>query len=351
MRLSRDLHDGLGQVMGYLNVQAQAVQTLLADGQPQAAQSNLADLTQATQDAYADIRNHILGLRTDEPAPHNFMLLMGDYVQQFGEQTGLAVSLSLPAAAPDALPDPLFAPAIEDQALHIIQEALANVRKHANASRVEVAFSVAADQVQIVITDDGVGFLVSGFCVGKWQILSGIAHIPSPNHFGLEIMRERAAQAGGQMEVRSAPGQGTQVLATLPRFLPVVGDGEDAYIKGLRLLLVDDHPLFLDGLRNLLRARGLTVVGVAHDGLEAQEKARLLHPDVVVMDLNMPRCDGLTATRAIKAELPEIKIVILTVAEDDDHLFEAIKSGASGYLLKSLDANKFCSLLTGLLRG
>ncbi len=65
----------------------------------------------------------------------------------------------------------------------------------------------------------------------------------------------------------------------------------------------------------------------------------------------MPRCDGLTATRAIKAELPEIKIVILTVAEDEAHLFEAIKSGASGYLLKNLDANKFCSLLTGLLRG
>ncbi|MBP7962919.1 MAG: response regulator [Caldilineaceae bacterium] len=346
VRLSRDLHDGLGQVMGYLNVQAQAVQTLLADGQPQAAQSNLTDLTQATQDAYADIRNHILGLRTDEPAPHDFMVLLDDYVQHFGDESGLVVSLSLPTAVPDALSGPLLVPAIEEQALHIIQEALANVRKHAHASRVEVAFSVAAEQVQIVIGDDGVGFAIADF-----ELRSGEPSGDGSHHFGLEIMRERAVQAGGQVEVRSAPGQGTQVLVTLPRFLPAVAEGETGYLKGLRLLLVDDHPLFLDGLRTLLRTRGLTVVGVAHDGLEAQEKARLLHPDVVVMDLNMPRCDGLTATRAIKAELPQIKIVILTVAEDEAHLFEAIKSGASGYLLKNLDANKFCTLLTGLVRG
>lgn len=353
VRLSRELHDGLGQVMGYLNVQAQAVQTLLADGHTHAAQGNLTDLTHAAQEAYTDIRNHILGLRSDEPASHDFMLLVGDYIRHFGEHAGIAASLSLPAPALGALPDPLFAPAIEEQALHIIQEALTNVQKHANASRVDVAFSMAADHVQIVITDDGDGFAIlnAGLRGGNHPAKIAPSSYPGPNHFGLEIMRERAMEAGGQMEVRSTPGQGTQVLATLPRFLPVAAEGEDANIRGLRLLLVDDHPLFLEGLRNLLRARGLTVVGVARDGLEAQEKARLLRPDVVVMDLNMPRCDGLTATRAIKAELPEIKIVILTVAEDEEHLFDAIKSGASGYLLKSLGANKFCSLLTGLLRG
>ena len=90
---------------------------------------------------------------------------------------------------------------------------------------------------------------------------------------------------------------------------------------------------------------------MAHDGNEAAQQAQTLRPDVVVMDIQMPGCDGLEATRAIKAELPEVKIVMLTVAEDDAHLFEAIKSGASGYLLKSLDANEFCVLLTGMLRG
>lgn len=118
-----------------------------------------------------------------------------------------------------------------------------------------------------------------------------------------------------------------------------------------RILLVDDHPLFLDGLKNLLTARGVQVVGAAHNGLEAFEKARNLHPDVILMDIQMPVCDGLCATRLITAELPEIKIVMLTMSSDDDDLFEAIKSGASGYLLKTEDTEEFFHLLMELERG
>ncbi len=119
----------------------------------------------------------------------------------------------------------------------------------------------------------------------------------------------------------------------------------------MRVLLVDDHPLFLDGLRNLLDARGVEVAGVARDGLEALELARALRPDVILMDIQMPRCDGLRATRLIKAELPEIKIVMLTISAADQYLFEAIKSGAAGYLLKTLDTDEFFELLLGLARG
>lgn len=119
----------------------------------------------------------------------------------------------------------------------------------------------------------------------------------------------------------------------------------------LRILLVDDHPLFLDGLNNLLRGRGLQVVGTARNGLEALEKARNLHPDVILMDVQMPVCDGLCATRLITAELPEIKIVMLTMSSDDDDLFEAIKSGASGYLLKTEDTEEFFKRLMDVERG
>jgi len=163
------------------------------------------------------------------------------------------------------------------------------------------------------------------------------------------MMRERAAQVGGRLEVRSAPGQGARVILTLPCIASQATGQDD--VSAMRVLLADDHPLFLDGLRSLLTARGVNVIGVAHDGLEAQAQARALRPDVVIMDLNMPVCNGLEATRAIKAEMPEVQVVVLTVAEDEASLFEAIKAGASGYLLKSLDANQFSSLLTGLLRG
>jgi two-component system NarL family response regulator len=119
----------------------------------------------------------------------------------------------------------------------------------------------------------------------------------------------------------------------------------------MRVLLVDDHPLFVDGLKALLGTRGFDVVGTAADGLEALEKARALKPDVVLMDIHMPRCDGLAATRAIKAEMPEVQVVMLTMSSDEESLFDAIKCGAGGYLLKTLPGAELVSLLESLSRG
>lgn len=122
-------------------------------------------------------------------------------------------------------------------------------------------------------------------------------------------------------------------------------------MAGLRLLLVDDQGLFLEGLRHLLAAHDHQVLGTAGDGLEALAKARSLHPDAILMDVAMPRCDGLEATKLILAEMPDIKIVMLTVSEDDDVLFEAVRSGAYGYLLKQSDATEFLDQLSRLSYG
>ena len=115
----------------------------------------------------------------------------------------------------------------------------------------------------------------------------------------------------------------------------------------MKVLLVDDHPLFLAGLRNLLTAHGVEVLGTARDGLEALEQARALQPEVILLDIQMPQLDGLAALRLIKAELPEIKVVMLTMSAEDEDLFEAIKSGACGYLLKTQDTDEFFVLLPG----
>ena len=119
----------------------------------------------------------------------------------------------------------------------------------------------------------------------------------------------------------------------------------------MKILLVDDHPLFLDGLQALLEAGNMSVVGAARDGTAAVAAVRELRPDAVLMDIQMPGCDGLAATRLIKAEFPEIKIVILTMNDDDQSLFEAIKSGASGYLLKNVETQELLELLEGLAKG
>lgn len=116
----------------------------------------------------------------------------------------------------------------------------------------------------------------------------------------------------------------------------------------MKLMLVDDHPLFLEGLQYLLETHGIGVCGVAATGREACTKARMLKPDIILMDIRMPEMSGLDALRLIKAEMPDIKVVMLTTSEEDEDLFEAIKCGASGYLLKNTNAKELVEMLSDL---
>lgn len=119
----------------------------------------------------------------------------------------------------------------------------------------------------------------------------------------------------------------------------------------MRVLIADDHALFRDGLRSLLEARGVDVVAEARTGREAVALTREHHPDVVLMDLTMPELGGLDATRLISAELPEVRVVVLTASEEDSDLFEAVKGGAQGFMRKDLEAETFFTLLEGVTRG
>jgi DNA-binding NarL/FixJ family response regulator len=121
-----------------------------------------------------------------------------------------------------------------------------------------------------------------------------------------------------------------------------------------RLLLADDHELFREGLAALLNTQqDLQVIAQAGDGFEALTLTRDLQPDLIVLDISMPVCDGLEATRLIRAtpNLLESRILILTVHEEDDKLFEAIKAGANGYLLKSTSSSEFLKGIRGVLAG
>ncbi len=118
----------------------------------------------------------------------------------------------------------------------------------------------------------------------------------------------------------------------------------------IKIVVADDHKLFRQGLIGLMRAHDdlVEVIGEASTGQEAVHLAHQLRPDVILMDIQMPAGDGLEATREIREALPEIAVVILTASELDEHLYEAVRLGAAGYLLKDLDATELFELLVGV---
>ena len=120
----------------------------------------------------------------------------------------------------------------------------------------------------------------------------------------------------------------------------------------LRIVLVDDHILFRKGIASLVSSReDMTIVGEAGDGIEGVRVAQQTLPDVILMDINMPRQDGLETIKILKKEMPHVQIVMLTVSDDDDNLFEAIKHGAKGYLLKNLEPQQLYDMLNKVRHG
>lgn len=123
-------------------------------------------------------------------------------------------------------------------------------------------------------------------------------------------------------------------------------------MEPLRILLVDDHVLFRKGISSLIASRrDMKVVGEANDGFEAIERVREIQPDLILMDIDMPKCNGLEAVKRIKQDTPEAQIIMLTVSDDDDSLFQAIKNGARGYLLKDLEPHRLFEMLEGVRQG
>lgn len=119
----------------------------------------------------------------------------------------------------------------------------------------------------------------------------------------------------------------------------------------LRYLVVDDHALFRDGMISLLKAAGKNVVGEAVNGQEAVALVEKLRPDVVLMDIDMPVMNGIEATRHIALANPQTQVIMLTIAQEESKLFDALRAGAKGYLLKSLNTDEFIKLLNGIDRG
>lgn len=331
-RLARELHDSIGQTFGYISMQSEAIRGSIIRGDLDSALPLLARLSEVAQESHHDLRAHIQGLKSHSPIIHQeFFAALERYCEHYEQSYLFEIELNLPKHPPEVL----ASAQVETHLIYIIREAVGNARRYSGEKRASVLIEVEEEFVQATIEDHGMGF---------------DNHYSGPErrkgtHFGLRIMRERAEEVGGAVTVESEPGRGTRVLVRLPRKL---SSGE---ALTARILIVDDHPLFIDGLRNMLGARGVRVIGAAKNGLEALELARTLKPDLVLMDIHMPLMDGLEATRLIKAELPQIRIAMLTTSTTAEDVFEALRVGASGYLPKGMSADEFMARLGEISRG
>jgi len=199
-RLAREMHDSLGQTLAAAHLQAGTARVLLAQGATAQMDECLKQMADMTLAAEADVREYLLGAKTVFSAECPFFESLRQYVTRFSQKYGLRVELSVPPR----LEAQGLGQQIEVQFTRIIQEALSNVRKHARAQNVQVAFTVMDSRVAIAITDDGQGFDPAAVTARQVE------------GFGLQAMRERAETLGGSLELLSQPGLGTKVIVHAP---------------------------------------------------------------------------------------------------------------------------------------
>jgi signal transduction histidine kinase len=197
VRIGREMHDGLAQVLAYVNTKAQAVEELLHQGKSEQAAGHLKQLAEAAREVHADVREQIAGLRVDVFAERSPAEALQEVVSLWQRYCSIPVELEVDG-------DLQLPPLAQLQVLRIVQEALSNVRKHAGATEVRVGLAPDGGDLVIVVEDDGKGFDPAA---------KARAEIP---RFGLAIMRERAESIDATFSLDSRPGHGTRVSVRLP---------------------------------------------------------------------------------------------------------------------------------------
>ena len=199
-RLSRELHDGIGQVLGYVSMQVQTVLKWVRDGNKEKAEYLLGRVMEVSKDAHADVRESILSLKTGSDPDWSLIPALKKYIERFQANYGIRTELSIS----EGVAGNTFDPAAGVQLLRVIQEAMTNCRKHSGAHILKVGMELDGDKAFITVSDDG-----HGFDPGR------IEHEGS-GHFGLAFMRERMEQIGGSLKIDSIPGGGTVLRLDVP---------------------------------------------------------------------------------------------------------------------------------------
>lgn len=316
-RLSKELHDTVGHAYTSLIM---GLETLRPQVATDTGTKNLDSLLNLARRNMEEVRGYVHQIES----PHEALPLLQSLrkiAEEFQEHAKVPVTFHAYGEEYPVMKQAKTA------LYRCLQESLTNAVRHGHSTDIKVSVQFEPQQTRLEIQDNG----------------RGMEHVKEG--FGLSAMKERAMHLQGHVAVYSERGEGTLVTCTLPRQTEI----KDEVI---RLLVVDDHPVIRESLRTLLEEQqDFQVVGTAEDGEQAIELCRQLRPQLVLMDVEMPNVDGISASRVIKESLPHIKILILTTFEDTKQAMEAMRSGVDGYLLKSMQPLELAETIRTVHRG
>ncbi|AJS58236.1 helix-turn-helix transcriptional regulator [Paenibacillus sp. IHBB 10380] len=316
-RLSKDLHDTIGH--SYTSI-IMGMETLRLELFTSVGQDKLDSLLHLARKSIDEVRGYVHQM----DSPQDRLPLIEALKQLIDEfQTNSNVNVRFRSMGEEC-PIPRQA---QITFYRCLQESLTNAVRHGQATEIVVSLQFEQQQTRLEVQDNGLGaeYLQEGF--------------------GLTAMKERAFNLQGQISVYSELGEGTVVTCTLPRQVELPDEV-------IRLLLVDDQPFIRESLRTLLEGqRDLQVVGMAEDGQQAVTMCEQVQPQVVLMDLDMPNMDGVSATKIIKQKWPDIHVLILTTFQEKEKAIEVLRSGADGYLLKSMEPRELAETIRLIHRG
>jgi PAS domain S-box-containing protein len=349
-QVAYDIHDGLGQLMTAASMHLESFSRYRGEAQSAAGEKEFAKARSCLQDAVVEMRRLVSELGPLLLEDVGLMEASRRLLSDMAERANWEIEFE--GGANDDRLDPMAETAL----FRIVQEALANVAKHAHAGRVRISFTRQRDTLKLEVRDWGRGFEPNRM----------LDKPERGRHVGLLGMRERAVLIGGEFSIESSPGKGTCVVVTVPvapAAAPAIGQrkaevvpmvearrGREPSRQEITVLIADDHPMVREGLRSMLDDDEIEVIGEAATGAEAVERVQQLNPEVVLMDVRMPDMDGLAATEVVKQGSPDTSVIVITSYESKDYLRRAIEVGAAGYLLKGMSRERLLEAIR-LVRG
>ncbi|AKL83323.1 YfiK [Bacillus atrophaeus UCMB-5137] len=316
-RLSKDLHDTMGH--SYTSI-IMGMETLRTELKTKDGEQKLDSLLKLARNSMAEVRTYLHQMDSQQESLP-LIVTLKQLAEEFQKHAKVNVRTRI-------IGEEYTVPKQVKMTLYrSLQEALTNAVRHGQSTEIIVSLHFEPQQTRLDVQDNGCG-------VEEWK-----------DGFGLTAMKERTAQLQGRVTIYSEKGEGTLISCALPKL-------EQSSNERIRLCIVDDHSFIRESLYTILdEQKDLQVVGMAEDGEQAVELCGRLNPDLVLMDLEMPNQDGIRATKIIKGKWPDIRVLILSTFQDIERAKEIIRSGADGYLLKSIESRELAESIRLVYRG